>query len=124
MSIRDKILKADDIRKEPKEIPQWDFKGYVQEMSMDDFNKYVKFGQELSTYQEGKPEAISEADGLRLQAFIACLTLRDLKGKRVLKDDDFEELSSKNPLLVIDVGRTALDISNLSIFMGKDAEKK
>jgi hypothetical protein len=123
MSIANTILESDDIVKKPVKVEQWNFDGFVQEMSMGDFKKYINFIQALSSYGEDK-EDLSDSDELLLQAYTVCLTLRNTEGDKVFKESEYKKLSKKNSVAIAMIAKDALEISNLSAFNGEDVEKK
>lgn len=117
---REEILKCDDIAREEISIPQWNFKGYVEEMDWPCYQKYQSFAEGLKSYKENDENSITEEDTILLQAYTVCLTLKDEKGKRVFKDEDHKLLAKKNTMIVLRVATKALQLSGVDV----DLEKK
>ena len=89
MDLRDKILTADDLRREPLTLERWCVTVYVRELT----------GTERAEYEtlliENKDQPMAERIRNMRDSLIALTTVNEA-GERVFNSDDIEELGKKN----------------------------
>ena len=86
---RDDILKAQDIKTEKVNIPEWGGDIYVKELTGEERNEYESFLIDLANGK--KAHKMDEA-----RSRLAVLSICDEEGKRLFTDDDIKALSRKN----------------------------
>jgi hypothetical protein len=115
MSLRDRILKADDLAKKEMEIPEWDVKINVCSMN----------GKQRSILLQKAKEG--DAEGKDLVDFyskILAMTIRDPEtNELVFTEEDYDELMEKNVGVIERIVEVALKLNGLSNDSIKEAEK-
>lgn len=91
MGLRDDILDADDLRREPVEVPEWGLEDglYVQELPALNMQEWAT---EMEEFQEKLQSGTADVDW---RARLLVETLVDEDGERVFEDGDMADLSRK-----------------------------
>lgn len=106
MSIRDKILAANDRKRITMEIPEWDVTVHIAAMSAEDRDSWEK-------------DMIKDKDK-NIRARLVVRVLLDDDGERIFQDKDAKELGQKSAAVVDRVFAEAIKLNGLS---GDDVEE-
>lgn len=110
---KEQILKADDLKQEEVDVPEWGGKVLVRALNgkeRDEFEKTVFF-------EKGKVE---KENWTNLRARLVALTVVDEKKKRLFTLNDIEALGSKSASALDRLFTVSMKLSGLS---KEDAEK-
>lgn len=102
MSLRDRILTADDLPREPADVP-WDLDGekvYVRALAFADYQPLLRDGE-------------IRIDG-EVMADLVCRTLVTEDGERILSNSDVEALAAKNAQAIIRLFTQVMRLSGLN----------
>lgn len=104
MGLKDQILKADDLKRAPVEVPEWGCTVHVRAMS----------GRERDAWEQWLVDSKAKRDNVR--ARYCCLTLVDEKGGRLFSDtdEDIEALGAKSAAALDRVFSAALALNAMS----------
>lgn len=107
MSLRDEILKADDLRREALQIPEWGITVWVRTMTGAERDAF-----EESTYRVNGDNV--EVNRKNLRARLAVLTLCDESGSRLFGDDETDLVAKKSSAAVDRIFELASRINGIS----------
>lgn len=109
MSLRDKILAADDLTVEVLDVPEWDVKLEVRSPSAKVRARMVS--QAMETNENGESNVNLEA--IYPTLMVACCFDPD-SGEQVFTADDAEAINSKSSAVVERVAKACLRVAGLS----------
>lgn len=107
MDLRDKILGADDLRRELVSVPEWDADIYIQEMTGSDRDQY-----EAALIDKSKLPTKEKLKNMRAELVV--LTAVDESGARIFSDDDIALVGAKNAKVLSRLAETAQMINRLN----------
>ena len=107
MSLRDKILGAEDLHREKVEVKEWDATIYIREMTGGERDAYDASLIDKS----GLPTKEKLKD---MRAELVVLTAVDEKGERIFGDDDVALVTRKNAKILDRLADIAQVINKLS----------
>ena len=103
--LRERILGADDLPREPVDVP-WELGGqklYIRGLTSDEKDEFVAFSTQAGDFSWSKG----------LTALLVCRTLVDEDGERVLEDGDSVALGKKSGRVMSDLYEVAARLSGL-----------
>lgn len=114
MSLRDKILSADDLTSERVEVPEWDVTLEVRSPSAKARSRMVASAQRKD--EDG--ESTMDLESIYPLLLIACCFDPE-SGEQVFTSDDIDAINDKSSAVVDRVAKACLRVSGLS----EDTEK-
>lgn len=113
-SLRESILAADDLPREPIKIPEWNLSAFIKPL---DGESRFKISQLATTADHTKSNSyIAEA--------YVCEGLVDDNGDQIFDFDDRGVLAKKNPDIIERIYKKVVALSGMSSSDQVDAEKK
>jgi len=106
---RDDILKAEDIRIEPLDVPEWGGRIYVKTLSGEERDQLEASLVDYKT--NGQPKRMKTE---KLRASIAALAICDEKGNRLFTPIDISALAKKSSAALDRVAAKAQEMSGIS----------
>jgi len=107
MSLRELILTAEDLPREPVEVPEWGATVYVREMTGKERDEYE------SNLIDKKDMPIKERlRNMRAQLVVLCTVDED--GQRIFSDDDVEAVGNKSAKALNRIVDAAQNMNQLS----------
>lgn len=106
MDLRDKILGADDLRRELVSVPEWDTDIYIQEMTGSARDQY-----EASLIDKANLPTKEKLRNMRAELVV--LTAVYANGGRIFSDDDIELVGMKNAKVLTRLADTAQLVNRL-----------
>lgn len=100
MKLRDKILGADDLRKEKIHVPEWGTDIWIREMTGSERDQY-----EASLIDKKDMPTKDKLGNMRAELVV--LTAVDEKGERIFSDTDLELVGAKNAKALTRLAETA-----------------
>jgi hypothetical protein len=117
VSLRDDILAADDLPREPLVVPEWSGKTvFIRTLSGTERDAF----EASNVKQKGRTAEFSRAN---LRARLAVLVVCDSEGKRIFGDDDASALGRKSGAALDRIFDVANRLNRLSEQAAEDAEK-
>lgn len=107
MQLRDKILGADDLKREKVEVPEWGMTLYVREMTGSERDQY-----EVGLIEKKDLPMSQRLENMRARLVVLCVV--DDKGNRVFSDEDIEAVGGKNAQALTRLTDAAQVINKLS----------
>ena len=102
---RDQALKADDLRRDKVEIPEWGGDLYVREITG---AESLVFDSWMAENKDNK-----KVLGVGWHPIMVMLCACDDKGKRIFQDDDLELLKGKNKVVISRIAEKAIKINKM-----------
>lgn len=109
MTLKEQILAADDLKREPLDIPEWGLTVYVRTMSGAERDNFEQFMQGQAKQH--------------IRARLAVLTLCDKDGKPQFDDGDIAALSDKSSVALDRIMTTALRVNAMTNGEFEEMEK-
>lgn len=123
MSLRDKILSADDLTSEMVDVPEWGVKLEVRSPTAKVRSRMVSSAMRTN---DDTGETTTDLESVYPQFLIACCFDPDT-GDKVFEDDDQEVINAKSSAAVERVAKACLRVSGLSddteSTLGKDSSE-
>ena len=105
--MRDDILAAKDLHREPISVPAWGVSGlYVREMTAAERDEYESFLIE----RRGPDEKLNIRN---VRAKLVVMTLTDADGNRIFTDDDLDAVSAKGAKSIEAIVEKAMELNAL-----------
>ncbi|MDK1039666.1 MAG: hypothetical protein QGD91_12275 [Actinomycetota bacterium] len=111
MSLRDKILNADDITVEPVDIPEWDVTVAVKGLTVGEQRRFLKTVRKRTGTPQDTPEI--DTDKMQIQLFIACVYDPDDMKTPMFEQADAQALQAKSARAMLRVFKVAAKLSGL-----------
>lgn len=113
MELRDQILNADDLAKEPLVVPEWGVTVYVRAMTAAERDAYESAALED---QKALNEAVADERDpeRRTRARLCAMTVVNEQGERIFADSDVDRLAKKSGSALTRVLAVALRLNKMT----------
>ena len=101
MGLRERILAANDLRREAVDVPEWGAQIWISMLGLTDRLEYERWSAKQS----------QDSDELIVRLLV--LTATDEDGRRVFTEADAKELAAKNPDVLLRLGQIAARVNRL-----------
>ncbi len=120
MGLRDLILAADDLPREPLAVPEWGVTVWVRTMRGDERDAFEEASRKVTGSGKGVKVTPQMANyRARLAALVCC----DESGARLFRDEDAAALGGKSAAALDRVADVAVRLNRLGQDEADDAEK-